>query len=437
MKKSFTYVITTRDRPDAVHNCIGSLDIAHALAFPECQSKCIVIDDSISESNSEELKNRLASDNRIKNLATYAVGKSFHKNILDNLLPALKSHENYISKTFRGLGQGNWDHAGSSNFARLFSYSFFSSDEKILFLDDDIVFGSQLCNEHYIEIDGANALSQLYNSISANKGTLSGTTYLGRTDLSVLEHVFFLLVQLKNYPEFIERNLNLIAEFPETLPIHTTLSEHDNDPSLPKGPGEISGAVLAVNNDILSSHGMINYYNEDWIWILLHGKKSKKIYKCDAPLLHCPPTQKKISFDFMVYQEIGEIIFKSLFSATEQAPQNTHCIEWLRNNYSISHLQGAVTDELLDIDSLINKSMFVLEEINIDKAKKDYLRTQVIRSIDFISEVNQHIRRLKLDDLYNDVCVYLSSAENWKTVLKKSKAMSGVLLKELDLCKIN
>lgn len=433
--EAFTYIITTRDRPDAVHNCISSLDIAHTSAFPECQSKCIVIDDSTIESNSEKMKTRLTFDSRIKTLAVYTVGKSFQRKMLDNLLLALKSHENYINKTFRGLGEGNWDHAGSSNFARLFSYSFFSSDAKILFLDDDIVFGSHSCNEHYIKINGANVLVQLYNSISENDWAFSGTTYLGRTDLSVLEHVLFLLIQLKYHPEFIERNLNLIAEFPETLPIHLTLSEQDDDPSLPKGPGEISGAVLAVNNGMLSSHGMINYFNEDWIWILLHGRKNKKIYKCDTPLLHCPPSQKIISSDFMIYQEIGEIVYKSIVSAIEEAPQDVSCLEWLRSNYKVSHLESAVTDHLLSVDHLIQKSMIVLE-VDIDKTKKDFLRSQVLRSIEFISDVNKHIRELDLGNSYNDVCAYFSSAENWKTVLQTSKAMSGALLEELELYRI-
>lgn len=429
---AFTYVITTRDRPDAVRNCINSLEIAHAFAFPECQAKCIVIDDSTNQAVSDEMKNRLMLDDRNKSLAVYILGNTFQRKMLDNLRIALKPHENYINNTFRALGTGNWDHAGSSNFARLFSYSFLSSDEKTLFLDDDIVFSSQSCNEHYFKIDGTNALTQLYNSVSHDNGVLSGTTYLGRTDLSVLEHIFFLLIQLKNHPEFIERSLNLITEFPETLPIHITLSEQDDDPSLPKGPGEISGAVLAVNNSMLSSHGMINCYNEDWIWILLHGRKNKKIYKCDIPLLHCPPSQKKISFEFMVYQEIGEVIFESIVGAIDEAPQEAYCLEWLRSNYKVSHLENAVTDELLDIDHLIKKSMVVLEEVNIDKTKKDFLRTQVLHSIDFVLDVKKRIRSLELDKLYNDIHTYFLSAESWGTVLQTSKDQSSVLINELE-----
>lgn len=434
--KAFTYIITTRDRPDAVHNCVSSLDTAHKSAFPECQSKCIVIDDSTAKSNSEKMRSCLRLDSRINNLAVYIVGRSFQGKILDNLLPALKPQKNYIEKTFRRLGKGNWDHAGSSNFARLFSYSFFTSDEKILFLDDDIIFDNHSCNEHYVKVNGADVLMQLYNSISENDGAISGTTYLGRTDLSVLEHLFFLLLQLKNRPGSIERNLNLIAEFPETLPIHMTLSEQDDDPLLPKGPGGISGAVLAIYNHMLSSHGMINCYNEDWIWLLLHGKKNKKIYKCDTPLLHCPPSQKKISFEFMLYQEIGEIIFKSLVGSVEEAPQDVFCLEWLRNNYKISHLEKAVTEELLDIDLLAKKSMTALEQVNIKKAKKDFLRIQVLRSIDFVSDVSKRIRELKLDSIYNDVYAYFLSADDWNTVLQTSRDMSGALLEELELCRI-
>lgn len=435
--EAFTYIITTRDRPDAVRNCISSLDVAHTSAFPECQSKCIVIDDSTTESNSEKMRNCLMLDSQIKNLAVYIVGKSFQRKMLDNLLLALKTHENYINKTFRNLGKGSWNHASSSNFARLVSYSFFSLGERILFLDDDIIFGNYSCNEHYIKVNGANVLVQLYNLISENDGTMYGTTYLGRTDLSVLEHVFFLLIQLKNCPELIERNLDLIAEFPETLPVHITLSEQDDDLLLPKGPGEISGAVLAVTNSMLPSHGMINCYNEDWIWILLHGRKNKKIYKCNTPLLHCPPSQKEISFEFVVYQEIGEIIFKSIVRSIDEAPQDTtSCLEWLRNNYKMSHLEKALTDELLDIDLLGKKSMIALEEVNIEKAKKDFLRTQVLRSIDFVSDVSKHVRELELDKIYNDVYAYFLSAEDWNTVLQTSKGMSGTWLEELELCRI-
>lgn len=433
---AFAYVITTRDRPDAIHNCIISLDTAHTSAFPKCKGKCIIIDDSTHVANSEEMKTRLMLDAQTMNLDVYILGNSFQMKALDNLRLALKPNENYINKTFRGLGKGNWDHAGSSNFARLFAYSFFPSDQKTLFLDDDIVFGNQSCGEHYFKIDGANVLIQLYGSISNNDGVLSGTTYLGRTDLSILEHLFFLLIQLRNHPEFVERSVNLIADFPETLPIHVTLSKQDDDPSLPKGPGEISGAVLAVNNRMLSSHGMINSYNEDWIWILLHGRKNKKIYKCDTPLLHCPPSQKKISFEFMVYQEIGEIIFKSLVSSVEEAPQDAFCLEWLRNNYRISHLEKALSDELLDIDLLIKKSMIVLEEVNISKAKKDFLRVQVLRSIDFVADVSKHIRELELGNVYDDVYAYFLSAGGWNTVLQTSRSMSETLLEELELCRI-
>jgi len=433
---AFTYVITTRDRPDAVRNCINSLEIAHASAFPECQAKCIVIDDSTNQVVSDEMKNRLMRDARNKSLAVYIIGNTFQRKTLDGLRIALKPYENYINKTFRALGTGNWDHAGSSNFARLFSYSFLSTDEKILFLDDDIVFSSQSCNEHYLKIDGKNALTQLHNSISNNNGVLSGTPYLGRTDLSVLEHIFFLLIQLRDHPEFIETSLNLITEFPETLPIHITLSEQDDDPSLPKGPGEISGAVLAVNNSMLSSHGMINCYNEDWIWILLHGRKNKKIYKCDIPLLHCPPSQKKISFEFMVYQEIGEIIFESIVSAIDEAPEEADCLEWLRSNYKISHLENAITDELLDIDLLIKKSMAVLDEVNIDKTKKDFLRIQVLRSIDFVLDVSNHIRRLEPVNFYNDVCAYFLSAKSWRAVLQASKDISNSLIDELEKSRV-
>lgn len=400
--KAFTYIITTRDRPDSVLNCIPTLGKAHASAFPEYQSKCFIIDDSTDIANSKKMKSYLASAQQEKNLAVYIIGKSFQSKMLSRLSSTLMPKANYINKTFRELGGGNWDHAGSSNFARLFSYSLLPLDEKILFLDDDIIFDDHSCSNHFIRINGASAILQLYNSVVESDETLSGTTYLGRTDLSVLEHIFFLLIQLKNTTKDIDNNLNLMAGFPELLPIHVTLSERDDDPSLPKGPGEISGAVLAVNNVSLTSHGMINYYNEDWIWILLHGKKNKKIYKSSIPLLHCPPSQKKITFDFIKYQEVGEIIYKSMASAIEEAPQNAICLDWFQKNYKISHLENAVTDHLLSVDYLIQKSLIALDELNIDRVKKDFLRVQIQRSLDFVSDINKYIRELELTNLYND-----------------------------------
>lgn len=431
------FFICTRNRPEVLGKCISSVAQEFQRAFPSLSAHCYVFDDSTSHQLSAQVSS-MCKSRRFPSLHLHRIGLKEQKEISQKLGKLEPRSLKLLNSSCKKLGTGSWDLAGVRNFAFLFANCISNDDDLLIFLDDDILFQSTTYHGHFISIDGAAVLRQFSDHTPQNGVAASGVGYLGRSDISIKEHVRLLLEDLhtlfnleskvRQQKDTLKKLLREISLFPTTLPIRLN---HSCTEQVEYGPG-ISGAALATTSASLKSHGLLRCYNEDWIWLSLLGESNDTVRRIEPKLIHAAPPQLPITIDFLIYQNIGEIIYYALEYVMKDIPSQQDRISWCKDKLSLEHFVAAKQDASSEI-------CVILKNINNTKTLFQRLNWEIAGGSDAFRSAEQSLYKMKyyfdyvlnfigtLDPayLYKSFSLYLTRIPVWQNLLKCAKFKLG------------
>jgi hypothetical protein len=378
-------VICTRDRPQTLALCVGSLSESFRWAFPGASAHCYIFDDSTTPALSAQVRH-IAAGARSAELEVTLIDRE-RQHLIDRRLAALSARS-----ASRALGQGSWDLAGVRNFAFLLTYCYSGDDDVIVFLDDDILLSSRVYEGRFMPVDGVSLIRELVSNTPARQQVASGASYLGRFDGSILDHLRLALDDA--------RDLSL---FPSALPVQLTLpgARIVND-----GPG-ISGALLATTPASLASHFLPACYDEDWIWLALLGQSGAAVRTVASQALHAAPPQPPVENGFVTYQNTGEVIYRAVRDAMKDAPSGGRALSWCENRISPGHFLEARRSVIGDIRSL----------------REDAAATARIRSC--LKSALEDVEALSHTALYQSFRRYLELIPSWRSLLPEARELIG------------
>ena len=358
-RRDLKFFICSRDRPSTLRRCVDGLGKVLREASLDRQAICYIVDDSTrpefsahehsigdtADSNGFQIE---VVDRRRQDAITGRLAGLDH-----GLLTLLQS-------ATRKLGHGPWDLAGVRNFAFLLAYCYSNEDDLVVFLDDDILLTSAVYRGRLVEVDGVSLIRELMANTPRGNLVASGAAYVGQVDGSVMDH-------LRLVSEDTLRVLSLDPDggapkdqaavlldelrlFPAALPARL---EFAGARVITEGPG-ISGALLATTPASLQSHFLPRCYNEDWIWLALLGRPGTAINRASCRALHASPPQREIGSAVLDYQNIGEIVYRAVRSAIEDATLGCSALEQCEETMSEDHFLSAKESLLREMNSLLD-----------------------------------------------------------------------------------
>lgn len=146
------------------------------------------------------------------------------------LLDELESHGRELSevvrKSTRLLGSSRrWNASGPRNLAFVKALQEASEEDILVFIDDDIAFNTLNAPDEIRTIgttSGAHVLNSLCDALWNRRIDVVGVKYLGRLDLSVLNHISQLLNRIERglvSGEPIQNELDVLSKFPDAQPV--------------------------------------------------------------------------------------------------------------------------------------------------------------------------------------------------------------------------
>ena len=160
--------------------------------------------------------------------------------------------------------------------------------DRLIMFDDDIVFGSIDYRGHRLACRGDIVLQQALDICRAPR-TVAGCAYLGRQDLSILEHI---------------RLHGDAARGDNSVP--PALDRLDIDNVAPAG---ISTAFLAIAASAHALPDFPEHYNEDYVWLHALERAGWTLNCIAEPLAHAPPGGVAITAPSLSFEIFGEIVW--------------------------------------------------------------------------------------------------------------------------------
>jgi hypothetical protein len=345
------FFICSRDRPSTLRRCIDGLGKVLREASLDGQAICYIVDDSTRPEFSA-YEHSIAGSADSNGLQIEVVDRTW-QDLGSGPLTLLKS-------ATRKLGHGAWDLAGVRNFAFLLAYCYSNEDDLVVFLDDDILLTSAVYRGRFVEVDGAPLIRELMSSTPRGDLVASGAAYFGQVDGSVMDHLRLVsedtLRLLLRDPHGCDAReeaallLDQLRLFPSTLPVQLAFAGARDSI---EGPG-VSGALLATTPASLHSHFLPLCYNEDWIWLALLGRPGAAINKASHRALHASPPQQEIVSGVLDYQNIGEIVYRAVRTAIDDAPPGCTALEQCEETISADHFLSAKESLMREMRSLLD-----------------------------------------------------------------------------------
>ncbi len=258
-------IIFTKDRPSTLLESLRHLR--------NIKIDIIILDDSVYR----QIKMYVNSHYKINNIFFH--DKHKQRVILQNL------RDLNIDAFVKHLSVKGWNLGFARNYAIILSKVL--GYKKVIFMDDDII----VRDDDII----VNIMEKL------NEVDFVGAKISGMPDNSLLGHII--------------RACNIEEE--EFLSAGFLLQTINSEKKLRTiKPYELlSGGFLAFNLDAVSEY-FFNYYNEDWIWLFLHGPKTKGINYGKVYQLPYDPFQNAV--EKAMFQEFGEILVDGVYTALKE-----------------------------------------------------------------------------------------------------------------------
>ena len=164
----------------------------------------------------------------------------------------------------------------------------------LLMFDDDVCFAAGPQQGFGGGCDSATLLHEALRGCRTGR-TVVGCDYLGRQDLSILEHAHLddgeTAADGRISPAVARQDVTCVA------------------------PGGISTAFLAVSASAHDVPDFPEHYNEDYLWLHRLAKRGWSLHKASEPLLHAPPGDIAVTVGSLTYQVFGEIVWLAVLEA--------------------------------------------------------------------------------------------------------------------------
>jgi hypothetical protein len=425
------FFICSRDRPSTLCRCIDGLGKALREASLEGQAICFIVDDSTRPEFSAR-EHSIAGRADSNGFQIEIVDRRRQDAINERLTGLGPGALTFLRSATRKLGHGPWDLAGVRNFAFLLAYCYSNEDDLVVFLDDDILLSSAVYRGRLVEVDGASLIRELMASTPRGELVASGTAYFGQVDGSVLDHLRLvsedMLRLLALDPDGGAPRaqaavlLDELRLFPATLP--TRLEFAGTRDSL-EGPG-ISGALLATTPASLHSHFLPRCYNEDWIWLALLGRPGAAINKSSYRALHASPPQLEIRSAVLDYQNIGEIVYRAVRRAINDAPLGCTALAQCEENISANDFLSAKESLMREMHSLLGARARIERSLAgwPDEGDMRVSARNALAGIDrYIEDALMRAKAVNHAALYRWFRRYLTDIPAWRNLLDGARAM--------------
>jgi hypothetical protein len=203
----------------------------------------------------------------------------------------------------RPLGSPGWDLAGV-RFTAMLDAGLDPGSTAHLFLDDDIRVAPCSYAGDRFDVDPV-ALGDALRTVAEGDDLLAaGAPFLGRADLSALEHFEAFLDGVPGRAPPVAR-----AGSPPSFPVVVTSVPHVH----PDSPG-ISGGFLLTTTRALRTVPLARSYNEDWIWLRQLIAAGGTIREIGVAVVHAGPTRFRLSTEGLFLQFEGEVLDLTLAS---------------------------------------------------------------------------------------------------------------------------
>lgn len=161
------------------------------------------------------------------------------------------------------------------------------ADVTIMF-DDDVAFADVAYRGSTLVCDGSRLLGEALD-VCATPRSIAGCGYVGRQDLSILEHAS--LWSAAGSPD------DAIEPAVERANVENV------------APGGISTAFLAVAGPPALLPDFPEHYNEDYVWLHAFERAGWSLRRVKTPLIHAPPGFVQITPAGLSFQIRGEIVW--------------------------------------------------------------------------------------------------------------------------------
>lgn len=276
-------LMPTRDRPATAVRAASSFLSAVAATGAATSVDLTIVDDS------DAPEKRLMLDRITAELATTQIHASIR-------VERCERPPRNRSVARPGGGPG-----AARNFGlRLMRRSRAPGDALVLF-DDDIVFGPISENGMEFDCDGPALLAEALEACRTPR-TIIGCDYVGRQDLSFLEHA------------------QLDHGSAPSVPIPPAIERGD---VASVAPGGISTAFLAVAGTAADVPDFPEHYNEDYLWLHAMARAGWRLLRTREPLVHAPPGHVAVSARSLSFQILGEIVWLGVLE-TDRYPVGSY-----------------------------------------------------------------------------------------------------------------
>lgn len=164
--------------------------------------------------------------------------------------------------------------------------------DSVLMFDDDVAFGDCIYQGAPVASAGGSLLAEVAQYVRPK--TIFGCSYLGRQDLTVLEHIV------------------LLASRGPTV---ETAASSSRDDVAHEAPGGISGAFLFVPTHAAELPQFLHWYNEDYFWLRRMMRDGWRLRCSEHALAHAPEDGLSVSVEGLLFEQHGEVLWDALVEA--------------------------------------------------------------------------------------------------------------------------
>jgi hypothetical protein len=161
------------------------------------------------------------------------------------------------------------------------------ADLTIMF-DDDVAFADVAYRGIDLCCDGTRLLRDALDGCTTRR-TIAGCGYIGRQDLSILEHARLACGPLTTS--------NAVEPAVERADVANV------------APGGISTAFLAIAGPPSALPNFPEHYNEDYVWLHAFERAGWPLRRVAVPLIHAPPGDVQVTATGLSFQIHGEIVW--------------------------------------------------------------------------------------------------------------------------------
>lgn len=166
-------------------------------------------------------------------------------------------------------------------------------NDLIMMFDDDVCFADVDYRAERLRCDGATLIAQAISACDRQE-CIIGCGYVGRQDLSILEHAWLDDSEVANLT---------IAPATDRATV-----EH-------VAPGGISTAFLTVRAPARRLPDFPEHYNEDYVWLYALHRAGWPLDQIELKLVHAPPGGVAVTAPALSFQIFGEIVWLAVLEA--------------------------------------------------------------------------------------------------------------------------